>query len=227
MDYKAGFGELREHARAAKEKAVAHPGFGLASSGAISGVRFILKVDPDQPVTIERLLTRTVELVRADEELRQLSDKDVLKASIKRRRRLGTLALPGGPFAVHAVELYCDVATVCDLADRHKLNLSEEMISAHMLVLWNLLPDVTTAHNAMSRNQVTLTQHLTELAVNGTVERVPDQLTVRSAVSTIWQLRKAMPDKLTPSRPKVSAAVLPRQRSKRFIESAEAQMLVG
>lgn len=227
MDYTTRFEGLRERAKEAKQQALEHPGLGRARSGVASGVRLILQVNPDEPITIERLLTRTVQLVRSDEDLGELNDKDVLKASIKRRRRLGTLALPGGPFAIHAVELYCDVATVCDLADRHDLKLTEEQIAAHMLTLWNLIPDVATAHAAMCRNEVTLTQHLTESAIDGTVELLPDKLTMRSAVSTISRVRKAMPEKMVPGRPRVRYTALPRQRTKRFIQDAEAQLLAS
>ncbi|MGB1582551.1 MAG: hypothetical protein ACPHCI_02055 [Solirubrobacterales bacterium] len=221
----ARFDNLRKRAEEAAKEAVEHVNANGVGASAKSGVRFILQVDPDRPVTIEDFIARTIQLVRNDDELRQLSDKDVLKASTKRRRRLGSLSIPGGPFAMHAVDLYCDVATVCDLAERHKLNLTDEQIAAHMLVLWNVIPDLAAAQSAMHREEVTLTQHLSAAAVSGAVESFPDQLTVRSTVNTIRKLREAVPDRLTPGRPRVRHTVLPRGRSKRFISDAEALLM--
>src|SRR5688500_10898147 len=57
----------------------------------------LLRMDDDEPVTIEALVVLLVDAVRKDDEARELSDRDVFKAARRRYRRLGVLSLPTGP----------------------------------------------------------------------------------------------------------------------------------
>jgi hypothetical protein len=80
------------------------------------------------------------------------SPEEVRKAAKKRRRRLGIASFAAGPFAAvagEASDLYSETATVCDVVDLHRLDLSDAQIGGHMLVLWGVTDDPAAACGAL------------------------------------------------------------------------------
>jgi hypothetical protein len=51
--------------------------------------------------------------------------------------------------ATRVADLYCETATVCDVADFHTLDLRDEQIAAHILMLWSITEDFQRAEEAM------------------------------------------------------------------------------
>ncbi|MEA2270040.1 MAG: hypothetical protein QOC64_2650 [Solirubrobacteraceae bacterium] len=102
--------------------------------GSDAGVRLlaIVRIDDDRPLSVERLLVMLVDAVRGDDEQRDLSDRDVLKAAKKRQRRAGAAGALGGPVGLQIASLYCEAELLCDVAERHRLELSVEELAAHL-----------------------------------------------------------------------------------------------
>lgn len=71
--------------------------------------------DDGRPVTIEAFLLTLVRAVRDDDPDDYRSQRD----------------------------LYCETATLCDVASFHDLALGDEHVSAHMLVLWGIADDLS------------------------------------------------------------------------------------
>jgi hypothetical protein len=86
----------------------------------------LLRMDDDQPITIEALTVLLVDAVRTDGEARELTDRDVGRAAKRRYRRLGTISLPTGPLGRYLVGLYCEAATLCDIVELRRAPLSDE-----------------------------------------------------------------------------------------------------
>ena len=96
----------------------------------------------------ERFLVALVQAVREDGDGEGGGARDVYVAARKRRRRLALLSFGAGPFAGVAnqiADLYCETAVVSDLACLHGVELSDEEIAAHLLVLWDVIDDYGAA----------------------------------------------------------------------------------
>jgi hypothetical protein len=107
--------------------------------------------DNERAQSIEVYLLALVRAVRDDERDEEQSSRDVYVRARKRRRRLGLISFGAGPMvgvAGRVADLYCETATVCDVADLHGLDLNEQV--AHMLVLWSITEDFVRAEGAMS-----------------------------------------------------------------------------
>src|SRR5687768_3782339 len=122
-----------------------------AVAGSEAGARLlaIVRIDDDRPLTPERLLVMLIEAVRGDDEERDLSARDVLKAAKRRQRLAAAAGAVGGPVGLQLASLYCEAELLCDIAERHALRLPDEELAAHLLVLWNAMPDVGTARAAI------------------------------------------------------------------------------
>ena len=57
----------------------------------------LLRMEDDQPITLEALVVLLVDAVHKDDEARELSDRDVRKAAKRRYRRLGTVVAADRP----------------------------------------------------------------------------------------------------------------------------------
>lgn len=192
------------------------------------GLQSVYK-DEDRPVTIENVLAALVAAVRADEHEEDRSARDVFKAARSRRRRLGLLSFGAGPLvgvATHVVDLYCETATVCDLADLHAIGLTEHQIAAHMLVLWGILDGVDEAEAVMAG---TSTQSLASIVGGrvhgGAAGHIPDKLTKRAAIQALWDARHLVGDaREAAGAGSVSGVVFTGHRTKQLIKKAELQL---
>src|SRR4051794_38378717 len=93
-----------------------------------------LKIPDDQPIRIEKLLVLLVSAVH-DESPRELSRRDVKRAGKRRHRLVGGFGMLGGPAGIYAASLLSEAQIVCDVADRHALDLTNEELAGHLLVL--------------------------------------------------------------------------------------------
>jgi hypothetical protein len=192
------------------------------------GLQSVFK-DEERPVTIENVLAALVAAVRADEHEEDRSARDVFKTARRRRRRLGLLSFGAGPMvgvATHVVDLYCETATVCDLADLHSIALTEHDIAAHMLVLWGILDGVDEAQAVMTG---TGTQSLASIIAGhihgGAAEHIPDKLTKRAAIQALWDARHLVDDARNAARAgSVGGVVFTGHRTKQIIKKAELQL---
>ncbi len=184
----------------------------------------LLRMDDDEPITVEGLVLVLVDAVHSDDEASELSDRDVYKAAKRRYRRLGTVALPSGPIGGYVVNLYCEAATLCDIVELRAVPLSEEEIAAHLLVLWGAMPDTTSATAAIDGSGPSV---LTTFAL-----RAKDRMglpasgppTKRQVIATLWRSRDAVSSVRDVDAPGVRESLFPGGRVKEFIAAAHGQL---
>ncbi len=225
---------------AEKAKSVAADGAAFAATSAreaiesrsdSAGPRLValLRMDDDQPITLEALVVLLVDAVHSDGEGRELTDRDVYKAAKRRYRRLGTASIPSGPLGGHLVNLYCEAATLCDIVELRAAPLTDEEIAAHLLVLWGAMPDTTSATAAIDGTGLSV---LAALALRGK-ERLklpPEGLaTKRAVIKTLWSLRGtglrgALEDAREAATPGIRENLFPGGRVKAFIAEAGRQL---
>lgn len=192
------------------------------------GLRSVFE-DEERPVTIENVLAALVAAVRADEHDEDRSARDVFKTARSRRRRLGLVSFGAGPLvgvATHIVDLYCETATVCDLADLHSIALTEHDIAAHMLVLWGILDGIDEAKAVMTgAGSQSLASIIAGRIHGGAAEHVPDKLTKRAAIQALWDARHLMDDaREVAGTGSVGGVVFTGHRTKQLIKKAELQL---
>jgi len=197
-------------------------------AGSEAGARLlsIVRMDDDKPLSVERLLVMLVDAVRGDdgEEERDLTDKDVLKAAKRRQRMAGAAGALGGPAGLQLASLYCEVELLCDVAERHRLQLADEELAAHMLVLWNAMPDVVSACAAIDGSGQSVVARAATTAHGKVVTKPHGETTKKDVVKTIWRLRGAVGDIEMPGSSSPMNVLLPGRRVKAFTLQAEEQL---
>jgi hypothetical protein len=180
--------------------------------------------------SVDFFLLSLVRAVRSDEFEEDRSRRQVYVAARKRRRRLGILALTLGPLAGVAnqiADLYCETAVICDLADFHGQDLADAQVVAHMLVLWQIADDFDSARRSIAGNPPIaslLGQRLTE----GLDERLPEELTKRSIVKALWDVRADLDAaRKGATGEAVRTVAFSGHRTKKVISRVEMQLGVG
>ena len=187
----------------------------------------VLLIDEDQrEVVIERALLRLVATARSDDD-EELTDRDVEKAAkrrFKRARRTALLAGPAVGTANQVVDLYCETATVVDLDRLHRLGLSDERIAAHMLVLWNIAPDLAVAEDAMHGTGLSVATLLSKRLGEDVASRMPDERTRTAVVKAIWNARGVAGDvrERVMGKRNITGTMFAGKRVKELIARAEA-----
>jgi hypothetical protein len=191
------------------------------------GLRAMFGGASEEEITVERFLLALVRSVRDDEDEEERDGRDLYVAARKRRRRLAMVAFGAGPLvgvANQLADLYCETAVVCDLADLHDLDLSDEEIGAHMLVLWGVAVRYETALGAMAGDPP-VAALLGEVLMERAGEKLPEELTTRSTIKALWDVRGALGD----AREKAtggafSSVAFTGRRTKKVIQRAEVQL---
>jgi len=178
--------------------------------------------------SIERFLVALVGVVRTDAPTAQTA-RSVFEAARQRRRRLGLASLAAGPLAGVAqqlADLYCETATVCDVADLHAPGLGDREIAAHMLVLWNISDDLNHAQAMVDGTSGTgAASILSNRVVERSRTRVPDRLTATSAIRALWDARGVAGEvRAVAGKRDVRGTVFAGRRVSSFIERAERQL---
>ena len=184
----------------------------------------LLRMEDDQPITIEAMVVLLVDAVRKDGEARELSDRDVRKAAKRRYRRLGTVALPTGPLGWRVVELYCEAATLCDIVELRRAPLSDERVAVHLLVLWGAMPDVASAGAAFDGTGPPVLATLVARARDRVKLPPSAEMTKRSVVMALWSLRGTLDEARDIATPGVRENLFPGARVKAFVAEASRQL---
>lgn len=185
-------------------------------------------LDRDQSLSLEGFLLLLVRSVRDDDEEEQDAG-DVYRAARKRRRRLGILAFGAGPLvgvANQLADLYCETAVLSDVAALHDITLTDEEIGAHMLVLWDIAETWDEARAAIDGEPsvaVLVGRKLSE----GARDRIPEELTVRSAIKALWDVRSTLGEAREIGPGAFKTVLFTGRRTKQVIARAEAQLGVG
>jgi hypothetical protein len=216
---------LGEHARKTAPSAPVQQ-----MSEGLRDLRAMLAEDDEQSLSIERFLLALVRAVRNEGQGEEHAARDVYVTARKRRRRLGLMSFGAGPLvgvANQLADLFCETATVCDVAALHGKSLSDEQIGAHMLVLWGVVDDQDAAQNAMAGKPPVasiVAGKLRERAVG----QLPETLTKRSATKALWDVRGTIGDT---GRGATTGAIrtvaFTGHRTKKVIKKAEAQLGVS
>jgi hypothetical protein len=179
-----------------------------------------------QSGAIDRLVVRLVRRVRNDQVSEHVSDRKLKKAAKRRNRWLAMVSLATGPFAgvtKQVMDLYGDTATVCELVTFHRLELTDEEIAAHMLVLWSVTDDLSTAIAAIEGRYDGGVMALASRRLNtqaGTY--LPERRSPVALVKAIWQSRSLVAD-LTP-KGSATGALMPGKSTRDLIGRAERQL---
>jgi hypothetical protein len=162
------------------------------------------------------------------------SAKHVRRSARKRHRRLGIASWIAGPFAGVAGEvtdLYSETATVCDLVDTHGLQLEDEEIAAHMLVLWSVTDDLGQARGAVEGTQQTVASLVSARVVarwsEATFGALPERLSTVDVIKLLWKLRDVPSDVRDLSDGSIRRVARAGSRTKQFIARAEQQLTAG
>ena len=196
----------------------------VRTDGAGPRLLALLRMEDDQPITIEAMVVLLVDAVRKDGEARELSDRDVRNAAKRRYRRLGTAALATGPLGWHLVELYCEAATLCDVVELRRDPLSDEQVAVHLLVLWGAMPDVAAAQAALEGTGPPVMATLLARARDRVELPASGEMTKRSVVLALWKLRGTLGEAREIATPRVRGNLFPGARVKAFIAEAGRQL---
>jgi hypothetical protein len=216
--FEANVGRVSDGARK-----LAASGPGQLAGERLRGLQAMAAEFGDAPPSPESFLLALVRAVREDDPVEDRRARDIYVEARKRRRRLGLLSLGTGPFAGVAnqiADLFCETATVCDVAALHGLGLSDAELGAHMLVLWEVSADLEEAQN-MLQGDPPLAQVLAARARDRAGEQLPDQPTKASLTKAFWGARGAMADARKDA---VRTVVFTGHRTKIVIERAEIQL---
>ncbi len=178
--------------------------------------------------SIERFLVALVGAVRTDAPTDR-SARSVFEAARQRRRRLGFASLAAGPLAGAAqqlVDLYCETATVCDLADLYAPGLGHREVAAHMLVLWEISDDLSHAQALLDGTGETgVATVLSSRIAERSRTRLPDRLAATSAIRALWDARALAGEaRAIVGKRDIRGTVFAGHRVKGFIEQAERQL---
>jgi hypothetical protein len=167
----------------------------IATEGQVAdayrGFRALL-ADDEKVLSIEAYLLALVGAVRKDERDDEESRREVYVTARKRRRRLGLITFGAGPLAGVAsrlADLYCEAAVICDVADHYDLNLSDEQIAAHLLVLWSIADDFAQADHAMRGSSSVAGIFQVKLVERSGIE-LPEEMTKTAIAKVLWEFHQ-------------------------------------
>jgi len=198
----------------------------VAGSDAVVRLLAIVRIDDDRPMSPERLLVMLVDAVNGEAD-RELTDRDVLKAAKKRQRLAGAAGAAGGPVGMQLASLYCEAEIICDVAERHRLALENEELAAHLLVLWNAMPDLAGARAAIDGSGLSVFARMAADAHAKVVTKPREEMTKRDVVRMLWRLRGVAGDVELPGSGSPRDVLLPGKRVKAFTKAAERQLGVA
>jgi hypothetical protein len=198
-----------------------------AGSG-FHALRAIL-TDEDQPTNVEAFLVALIKAVRHDEPREQRTHRNVYEDARRRRRHLGVVCFGTGPLvgvATHIVDLYCDIATFCDLADLRGLALTEREIAAHILVMWAIVEPLGDAQSVMAgTHDHTIAAIMAKTLRDGAVAHLPANPTKRAVAKALWDARALLGDaRSAAGTGSVSGVVFAGHHTKQFIKKSEHQL---
>jgi hypothetical protein len=193
---------------------------------AASRAKALRDMRDEQPITIEALLVLLVDAVHEDNP-RELSKRDVKKAGKRRQRLAGGLGMFGGPVGMYTASLYCEAEILCDVADRHRLPLSDEDLAAHLLVMWNAMPDFPSAKAAVDGTGESVAARMAAHVQGNVAQKPLDQMTKRDAVLALWRLRGALTETSLPGSARARDVFLAGSRVKAVTQAAERQLAVA
>lgn len=223
---------LEENARRLSEegrKAVASTSAQRVEEG-FRSLRELVGGNDEQAFTIEGFLLALVRAVRNDEREERLRAREVYTTSRKRRRRLGLMSFGTGPMigvANQLSDLYCETAIICGVAEQYGLELGDEQLAAHMLVLWGIVGTFEEAERAMEGNPA-VAGILARKLRDRLGDHLPENLTKRSAVKALWDMRSSLEDgRKAGSSGAVRTVVFTGFHTKKVIKRVEAQLGVA
>lgn len=202
-----------------------------AGRGSVGGLRELLSRFEREEGTMspESLLIGLVKAVRDGSSEEQRTVADVAETARSRRRRLGMMSFGAGPLrgvATRLVDLYCDTAVLCEVADAHGLELSDEQVAAHMLTLWSIVDRFETGLAAIEgRGESAVSSILTTRLSAKAGDAGPKRTSARAVVTVLWDARGAVGR--AGGGGATGGMLLARRRTNRLIKRVERELGVG
>ena len=192
--------------------------------------------DEHTTVTPERLVTLFVQAVRQEDQ-ENLREKDVIKAAVRRQRLIGLASVPAGPIGVYVSSLYCEAAILCHVEQLHRLGLSDQQLAAHLLALWNVMPDATVAEAAINGSGPSVVAfhagRATDAVPGLSLKSMGSEFKKVDALKFLWRLRKGVRQGIqdtvesTPGSISAKDVLLPKGRVKEVFATAQRQFGVS
>lgn len=133
--------------------------------------------------------------------------------------------------ASRVADLYCETATVCDVADLHDLDFSNEEVAAHMLVLWSIAEDFVRAEGAM-RGEPPVAEILGAKLLEHLGLELEAQPTKLAIAKALWEVQRFDSGDVADAKKAISgqpirSVAFTGHRTKKVIKKAEAQLGVS
>jgi hypothetical protein len=209
-------------------KATADRAVDTFNSGAdtVTRLRAIQKLDDSHPMTIEMLLLMLVEIIRSEDRQRRPASRDAVADAARTRQRVaGAATIAGGALGGYVVSLYCEAAVLCDVVDWHQLDLSRRQAAAHLLVLWNVVPDYHAAMVAMDgRGESAAACVSSRARAKIGIEKRPREMNTKDVLLLLWRLRSVATGASVPNKARRRDVLLPAGRVNQIITAAETQL---
>jgi hypothetical protein len=197
----------------------------LADRDPSASARLKLMADENARLSVEAFLVLLLDTMNADDDDDTPTAKQVERAGRRRARRAGIVGIWGGPAGLCLASLYSEAMLVCDIVDRHDLDLTDEQIAAHLLVLWGLSPNLDSATAAIEGTGPSVAEQV--LGDRVLDDKPITELRPKDAVMVLWRMRQLMdPDEL-PGTTKMRHFALPKRRVRRVTQDVEAQLGVS
>jgi hypothetical protein len=194
----------------------------------LGGLRLLLDHDQDGSLSLERFLLLLIRTSRNGKSPPH-SERELIRFASRRRRYLGTRCTAAGPFmgvATKLIDLYCETALVCEVAELHQLDLGDQEIAAHMLLLWGVTDDRGQARAAVDPARpgtiagLVIGRARDELASEST-----QGIDALSAAKALWSMRGSVAQVARPTGAQsIRGWLLARRRAKRFVKHAQRQL---
>jgi hypothetical protein len=206
----------------------AQPTFLERTVDRLSGMRALLNHDEDGSLSIERFLLLLIHTSRSKAPAAR-SQKDLIKLARHRRRYLGTRCFAAGPLvgvATKLADLYSETATVCELVDFHRLDLSDQEVAAHMLVLWDVTDDADEARAVVDPARAgTIAGVVAGRARDKVASDASDSVTMLTAAKALWDFRGSVGDVRRHTKAQcVRGWLFAGRRTKQLIKRAKRQL---
>jgi len=179
----------------------------------------------DRSTTIEALLVLLIDAVR-EENCRELSERDIKKFGKRRQRIAGGLGMFAGPAGIYIASLYSEVKIFCDVAERHRVALPDEDLAAHLLVIWNAMPNFESARAAVDGSGQSVASRLAAISRDKVIDKPLGEMTKKDAAAALWRLR-GVTDSSLPGSARARDVLLPGGRVKAVMQAAECQLGVA
>lgn len=137
--------------------------------------------------------------------------------------------MPAKPVGMYTSSPYCEAAILCHVEQLHRLDLTDEQLTAHLMALWKVMPDYEQAEAAIRGTGPSIAafhKARTQDATSGIGFDKRGEIGKLDALKFLWRLRKVSGQAVdsAPGSAKLRHVVLPKGRVKDVFALSEKQL---